>query len=126
MNTCRMAQLGKARGWVKVDGKKYDIDEDSWRAQRDHSWGIRMGVGAPEQGVQSPDISFFANLMINWMTAQFEDLRTGEFTTTYSRKQMGRSNICQEHWFMVSEMTGRQSRWWLWTTTLSTTLIAEG
>ncbi len=73
MNTCRMVQLGAAKGWVKVDGKKYDVDEKSWRAQRDHSWGIRMGVGAPEQGVQSPDISFFFNLMINWLTAQFED-----------------------------------------------------
>ncbi|MEA1958775.1 MAG: hypothetical protein U9N44_03755, partial [Chloroflexota bacterium] len=73
MNTCRMSQLGTAKGWIKVDGKKYDVDEDSWRAQRDHSWGIRMGVGAPEQGVQSPDISFFFNLMINWLTAQFKD-----------------------------------------------------
>ena len=73
MNTCRMAQLGTAKGWIKVDGKKYEVNEQSWRAQRDHSWGIRMGVGAPEQGVQSPDISFFANLMINWLTAQFKD-----------------------------------------------------
>jgi hypothetical protein len=73
MNTCRMAQLGRAKGWVKVDGTTYDVDENLWRAQRDHSWGIRMGVGAPETGVQSPDISFFANLMINWLTAQFEN-----------------------------------------------------
>lgn len=72
MNTCRMAQLGRAKGWVKVGGKTYQVDEQTWWAQRDHSWGIRMGVGAPETGVQSPDISFFTAMMINWFTAQFE------------------------------------------------------
>jgi len=73
VNTCRYAQLGRARGWVKVDGETYDIDEESFYAQRDHSWGIRMGVGAPEQGVQEPDIARFAGMMINWLTFQFKD-----------------------------------------------------
>lgn len=73
MNTCRYAQLGRARGWVRVGDKKYDIDEKNYYAQRDHSWGIRMGVGAPEQGVESPDIEKFAAMMINWLTAQFKD-----------------------------------------------------
>lgn len=70
VNTCRYAQLGRAQGWVKVDGTRFDIED--YFAQRDHSWGIRMGVGAPEQGVQETDIATFRGMLINWLTFQFE------------------------------------------------------
>ncbi|MBW2261910.1 MAG: hypothetical protein JRG91_08060 [Deltaproteobacteria bacterium] len=73
VHTCRYAQLGRARGWVEVDGTRFDIDESSHFAQRDHSWGIRMGVGAPEQGVQETDVATYIGMMINWLTVQFED-----------------------------------------------------
>ncbi|MCU0848336.1 MAG: hypothetical protein MUD12_10660 [Spirochaetes bacterium] len=73
VNTCRYAQLGRARGWVKAGGKKFDISEDTFYGQRDHSWGIRMGVGAAEQGVQSLDIDNFLGMMINWLTFQIGD-----------------------------------------------------
>jgi len=71
VNTCRYAQLGRAHGWVQVGEKRFEIDEERHCAQRDHSWGIRMGVGAPEQGVQSQDIDSFRAMMINWLTLQF-------------------------------------------------------
>ena len=73
MHTCRYAQLGKATGWIKADGKKYDVDEKNFCAQRDHSWGIRMGVGASETGVQAPDIALFTAMMINWLVIQFDE-----------------------------------------------------
>lgn len=73
MHTCRYAQLGRARGWVKVDGKRYDFHPDTHYAQRDHSWGIRMGTGLPEQGVQELDHEKFIGMMINWLTLQFAD-----------------------------------------------------
>lgn len=73
VNTCRYAQLGRARGWVKAGGKKYEVNEKDFYAQRDHSWGIRMGVGAFETGVQSPDIELFTAMMINWLVIQFDD-----------------------------------------------------
>lgn len=73
VNTCRYAQLGRARGWVKVGDRRFEIDQEQHYAQRDHSWGIRMGVGAPEQGVQDQDIDPFRAMMINWLTAQFSD-----------------------------------------------------
>jgi len=71
VNTCRYAQLGRARGWVKVGDRRFELDEEHFLAQRDHSWGIRMGVGAPEQGVQDQDIATFRAMMINWLTLQF-------------------------------------------------------
>jgi len=73
VNTCRYAQLGRARGWVKVGDRRFELDEEQHFAQRDHSWGIRMGVGAPEQGVQGQDIDAFRAMMINWLTVQFPD-----------------------------------------------------
>jgi hypothetical protein len=69
VHTCRYAQLGRASGWIDVDGTRFDVDDVP--AQRDHSWGVRMGVGAPEQGVQEPDVAPFIGMMINWLTVQF-------------------------------------------------------
>ncbi len=71
VNHCRYAQLGRVRGWVKVGGERFELDPDRFYAQRDHSWGIRMGVGAPEQGVQMADVATFTSMMINWFTVQF-------------------------------------------------------
>ncbi len=72
-HTRRYAQLGTARGWIRVDGKRFEVNETDWIAQRDHSWGIRMGVGAFETGVQAMDIERYIAMMINWITLQFED-----------------------------------------------------
>ncbi|MCK5796334.1 MAG: hypothetical protein KAI47_04070, partial [Deltaproteobacteria bacterium] len=73
VNTARYAQLGRARGWIQVGDRRFDVDEDRYYAQRDHSWGIRMGVGAPEQGVQGQDIDPFRAMMITWLTFQFAE-----------------------------------------------------
>jgi len=43
----RYHQTGCARGWVEVDGVRIEIEPDSWIMTRDHSWGIRPGVGQP-------------------------------------------------------------------------------
>jgi hypothetical protein len=40
-NICRYAQTGRAKGRIKVEGKTYDINPDTWFSHRDHSWGIR-------------------------------------------------------------------------------------
>ena len=73
VNTCRYAQLGRARGWIKVAGERYTVDEETFCAARDHSWGVRMGVGAPEQGVQAQDVADFTGMMINWIALQLPD-----------------------------------------------------
>lgn len=73
VDACRYAQLGRAKGWVKLEGVTYPIDEKDFVAQRDHSWGIRMGVGAPEEGVQAPDTAPYRGMVIDWFTFQFDD-----------------------------------------------------
>lgn len=61
----RYHQIGVASGWIEVDGVRTTIDPDSWVCTRDHSWGVRYGVGhplldaePPGEGVQG-DIEFF-------------------------------------------------------------------
>ncbi len=41
----RYYQLGRPSGWLKVEGKTYEVNKETWRITRDHSWGTRMGAG---------------------------------------------------------------------------------
>lgn len=43
----RYHQTGVASGWVEVDGVRTEITPDTWVSTRDHSWGVRYGVGHP-------------------------------------------------------------------------------
>ncbi|MCL6262688.1 hypothetical protein [Craterilacuibacter sp. RT1T] len=43
----RYHQSGVAEGWIEVEGMRTEVTQDSWVMTRDHSWGIRPGVGAP-------------------------------------------------------------------------------
>ena len=42
----RFDQIGTASGFLEVDGKRIGID--NWWSCRDHSWGVRRGMGVPE------------------------------------------------------------------------------
>ena len=46
-NVVRYHQAGTVSGWVNVEGKREEIRANDWFAFRDHSWGIRLDVGAP-------------------------------------------------------------------------------
>lgn len=50
-NVLRYHQIGAASGWVRVDGERVGIDADEWICVRDHSWGLRPGVGKPIPGL---------------------------------------------------------------------------
>lgn len=41
----RYHQVGVAEGWVDVEGARTEITPDTWLSIRDHSWGLRPGVG---------------------------------------------------------------------------------
>lgn len=42
----RFDQIGVASGYLEVDGQRIEIDK--WWSCRDHSWGVRRGMGVPE------------------------------------------------------------------------------
>jgi hypothetical protein len=48
----RFHQSGTARGWVAVEGERFEVDETSWVGARDRSWGVRYGVGQPVDDVE--------------------------------------------------------------------------
>lgn len=50
-NVLRYHQIGVAEGWVSVEGQRIDIDPAQWISVRDHSWGLRPGVGKPTPGL---------------------------------------------------------------------------
>lgn len=43
----RYHQIGVGSGWVVVDGVRTEMTPDTWVSTRDHSWGVRYGIGTP-------------------------------------------------------------------------------
>jgi hypothetical protein len=52
----RYHHIGTARGWVEVEGRRTELDGARWVAMRDHSWGVRYMVGAPEGDIEQTDM----------------------------------------------------------------------
>ena len=50
-NVLRYHQIGVASGWVELEGTRTEIQADEWISIRDHSWGLRPGVGKPIPGL---------------------------------------------------------------------------
>jgi hypothetical protein len=50
-NVLRYRQVGVASGWIELEGERTDVDAEQWISVRDHSWGIRPGVGKPIPGL---------------------------------------------------------------------------
>lgn len=69
-NVKRYVQVGRPSGWITAGGEKIKIDDASWRAERDHSWGVRRGGGVSETGVQPGEIP--QGYLYNFMLAQFD------------------------------------------------------
>lgn len=72
-NMCRWAQTGRVKGWVKVEGKTYQITPDKWIGHRDRSWGVRWhpNFNYAEAQLQPPEP--FRGLTFDWNTFQFKD-----------------------------------------------------
>jgi hypothetical protein len=67
----RMVQGGRPRGWIRADGRTFQLDHKSWVAERDRSWGIRVaGADFVESGVQPPEI--YDGQLFNFVFMQFE------------------------------------------------------
>jgi len=47
----RYHQIGVASGRVEVEGVRVEANPDEWISIRDHSWGLRPGVGKPIPGL---------------------------------------------------------------------------
>ncbi|WP_308646464.1 hypothetical protein [Nocardia farcinica] len=48
----RYNQIGRWNGWLGLDGERIEVSD--WWAVRDHSWGVRPGVGGLDRSVADP------------------------------------------------------------------------
>ncbi|MBK7250873.1 MAG: hypothetical protein IPI06_08365 [Gammaproteobacteria bacterium] len=69
----RYHQTGTARGWVEVAGERTEITPGNWIMTRDHSWGLRPGVGQPVADVApEPMESGHMRVLAIWNPLFFE------------------------------------------------------
>lgn len=97
-------------GWVKVDGRRRDL-EGGWVGFRDHSWGIRrnVGVDAPDLRKPSRELADTTYLM-HWapLALQRQDGTWYEFQ--YHLQETGRAKIYSSGYRYESD--GTQVRAW--------------
>lgn len=69
MDYTRMTQAGRWSGWIEFEGRRFDLDPDSWRGVRDRSWGVRefAGPGQQRNPAQSGQFCWF------WSPLNFDD-----------------------------------------------------
>jgi hypothetical protein len=68
----RFVQSGRPRGWIKTDGTTCQIDSHKWVAERDRSWGVRIGgADRVETGVQPTEEH--EGILFNFELMQFDD-----------------------------------------------------
>ncbi len=53
-------------GGSSIDGERTEFDSDSWVSTRDHSWGVRHGVGTPDPDTLPADRPSNLAIVVNW------------------------------------------------------------
>jgi hypothetical protein len=53
----RYHQIGSCSGWIEIDGTRVEMTPETWVSTRDHSWGVRYGVGQPATDVEPSAMS---------------------------------------------------------------------
>lgn len=66
----RVQQLGRYQGWIDLEGQRWELHQENWWGQRDHSWGIRAEMRTDET---HPPLTFYPPFLFLWITVQFED-----------------------------------------------------
>jgi len=69
----RYHQIGTAHGWVELEGERQEFRDDSWFSSRDHSWGVRLQVGAPLDDVAGRTEPDGLSVLVSWSPMLLED-----------------------------------------------------
>ncbi|HEX5144995.1 MAG TPA: hypothetical protein VFW21_14110 [Mycobacterium sp.] len=65
-NVLRYHQVGTATGWVELHGERTEVNSDEWISVRDHSWGLRPGVGKPIPGLPRRGRHKIEQMFMTW------------------------------------------------------------
>ncbi len=68
----RYHQTGVASGWIEVDGVRTEITPATWVSTRDHSWGVRYGVGHPLADAEPVGDGIGGNYEFFWSPSYLE------------------------------------------------------
>jgi hypothetical protein len=68
----RYHQIGTGSGWVEVEGARTELEAADCVSTRDHSWGVRYGVGAPPPDVPEVDALAGLGFEMIWCPLLFE------------------------------------------------------
>jgi len=68
----RYHQIGVGSGWVDVDGVRSELVAGDCISTRDHSWGVRYGVGVPPPDVPEVDALAGLGFQMVWCPLLFE------------------------------------------------------
>jgi hypothetical protein len=68
----RYHQTGVCSGWVEVDGERTEMTPDAWVSTRDHSWGVRYGVGVPATDLEPSGFPPGARFQFLWSPVLME------------------------------------------------------
>lgn len=72
-NQIRYHQMGVASGWIEVEGQRHEVTPHEWVMTRDHSWGLRPGVGLPMSGLQPDPVDAAApEILAIWSPLLFQ------------------------------------------------------
>ena len=66
-NVLRYRQIGVASGWVEVEGERTEFAPQEWISIRDHSWGLRPGVGKPIPGLPRRGRHRIDQMFMTWL-----------------------------------------------------------
>jgi hypothetical protein len=72
----RVAQLGRWRGWLQVDGRRHAVDPANWWGQRDRSWGIRSQM---HTDLAKPPVQTHRDFFWTWSMLQCENVGVSIF-----------------------------------------------
>jgi hypothetical protein len=67
----RYDQVGRVRGWLEIEGER--IEADNWFGVRDHSWGVRPGMGGWEPATGPADARMAAGFLFLWLNFATDD-----------------------------------------------------
>lgn len=66
----RYHQIGRADGWIALQGRRIEVRD--WVMTRDHSWGLRPGVGLPAADLQPDPMDALApRILALWNPVRF-------------------------------------------------------
>jgi hypothetical protein len=68
----RYHQIGVGAGWVEIDGERTELESGGCISTRDHSWGVRYGVGVPPPDVPEVDALAGLGFQMVWCPLLFE------------------------------------------------------